>query len=325
MGPAILRRGASLLLLCVSLSACAPAPGGPIQPTPTAMVIIRGALRIDAEAMAAALGISVDEAIRRLSLQEPIGHLGAQLEQQEADTFAGLWIQDEPEYRVIVAFTHNGQKTIKPYIENTSLEKLVEVRMAEVSLAELKTTQQKVRQIIQELGLAFSSDINIQENQVELDVTDQALWEASVQQAGLHLPENVRVIVTYKPLGDNLPFALTPIPGLFLPQLRARSASFMAALMQGKLVAEAGCLRVVESDGSDGHLIIWQPDYFLTDNGGKIEILGRDGQIVARVGEKISLGGGDVPLTTFSSQLREPIPSQCKGPYWLMGGIVAEK
>ena len=49
--------------------------------------------------------IGLAEAIRRLTLQESIGKLGAALEANEAATLGGLWIQHEPEFRVVVAFT----------------------------------------------------------------------------------------------------------------------------------------------------------------------------------------------------------------------------
>jgi hypothetical protein len=71
--------------------------------------------------MAEALGISVDEAVRRFQLQEAIGPLGAQLEANEADTFAGLWLQQEPEFRVVVAFTQDGEATMQPYVAGTPL------------------------------------------------------------------------------------------------------------------------------------------------------------------------------------------------------------
>jgi hypothetical protein len=314
---------ATLALLGVLLVGCAPAPKQSIQPASTPGV--SDALRQDAESMAKDMGIPVEEAIRRLLLQDSIGTLGAQLEQQEAETFAGLWIQNEPEYRVIAAFTRDGQATIKPYIENTPFEELVEVRKAEVPLADLETVQQKVMRIVQELGFPFSSEINIQENRVELQVTDQALWEAALQQAHLQIPEHVEVLVIYEPLGTDLPFVITPVAHVFMPQLKVRSAGFMDALLQGELIVEDGCLRVSHADASNSALVIWQPDYFLNDNNGRIEIWNREGQVIARVGEEIKLGGGSASLATFSSQLREPVPGQCKGPYWLMGEVVPEK
>lgn len=276
--------------------------------------------------MAADLGITVDEAIRRLSLQNSIGSLGAQLERQESATFAGLWIQNKPEYRVVVAFTRDGPQTIKPYIENTPYESLIELRTADVSLAELELIQQEIMQMTRDFGLSFSSGINVQENRVELYVTDQALWEASLQKSDRRLPEHVTAIIVYTPLGDKLPFALTPAPGVFFPQLRARRPAYMEALLVGKLIIEAGCLRIaIEPPESQSYLVIWEADYFLNDNNGITEVLDRHGRVAARVDDPISLGGGGVPLSSFSSELREPIPDRCQGPYWLMGEFASQK
>jgi hypothetical protein len=73
--------------------------------------------------------VSVQEAERRMAIQlrdavgpktEPgrppapppdsIGEINAALQQKEATTFAGLWIQHRPEYRVVVAFTRNAAR-----------------------------------------------------------------------------------------------------------------------------------------------------------------------------------------------------------------------
>ena len=134
----------------------------------------------------------------------------------------------------------------------------------------------------------------------------------------------IRSVSTYEPLGDDIPFAVTPDPTVHFPQLRTRSAAFMEALLQGKLAVRAGCLRVIGSGG--GHLVIWQPDYFVNNNDGVIEILDRNGEVVARVGEEIRIGGGEVALTEKLKQLlREPLPKQCRGPYWSMGELVSSE
>jgi hypothetical protein len=312
-----------LLLIVTSLSACVTAPGSLDQSTPTAAITMTAtpneALQQDAEAMATHTGISVAEAIRRLSLQDAIGELGAQLEKQERETFAGLWIQHEPKYRVVVAFTRDGQETIDPYIQNTPLEELVEVRTVGVSLKELESIQQRVIQMTQELGFPFESSINVQANQVELYVTDKVLWEEALQRTNRQLPEHVETIIAYEPPGDTHPFALTPIPNLFMPQLRVRTGG-MDALLQGRLVAEEGCLRVRTFE-NESYLVIWQPDYFLNDNHGQIEILDRDGEVVARLGEEIRMGGGGASGPEFDAYLGKAIPSRCAGPYWLMGEL----
>ena len=316
-----------LILLVVLLVGCSVPAESPLQTSaqPTAASVkVSDALQRDAEAMAEDLGISVDEAIRRLKLQDPIGTLSAELERLEADTFAGLWIQHEPEYRVVVAFTRDGEETIRPYVEGTPLADLIEVRTAEATYEELKAAQQEVHRLLDELGLSSASGINIQENRVDVYVTDRSLFDTKLREANARLPDHVEVITIYEPLGDEVPFAVTPVPGVHFPQLRMRSVGFMEALLVGKLIVKDGCLRVSASEGDRGHLIIWQPDYFLNSNEGVIEILDRNGEVVARVGEEIRMGGGEVALTeNLQRQLREPLPAQCEGPYWLMGHLVS--
>jgi uncharacterized iron-regulated membrane protein len=63
---------------------------------------VSDALRRDAEAYADAQGVSLDEAIRRLRQQDPIGELNAVLRERESDVFGSLWIQHQPEHKVIV-------------------------------------------------------------------------------------------------------------------------------------------------------------------------------------------------------------------------------
>jgi len=280
--------------------------------------------------MAADLGISLEEALRRLQLQDAIGELGARLERQEAETFAGLWIQHEPEYRVVVVFTRDSEDTIRPYVENTPLADLIEVRNGEATYDELVTAQQQAQRQVARLGLPISSGINVFENQVELYVTDRALFDSAMQAAHIQLPPYVVVISVYEPLGTP-PFPLAPVPDVHFPQLKARSSTYMTALLEGRLVVKNGCLRVTPGENEKGTLIIWQTDYFLNGRNGaspaspfQIEILDREGEVVAQVGKRIRMGGGEVSLNFVEELLREPMPEACEGPYWLMGGLAEE-
>ncbi|MGE5140283.1 MAG: hypothetical protein ACM3JD_12530 [Rudaea sp.] len=265
--------------------------------------------------MAGQLGIPPDQAADIAGNQNAIGELNARLEQQEAETFAGLWIEYKPQYRVVVAFTKNGESTMSRYVKNTSLESLIDVRKAKRSLADLRHEQEQLISLLHELALSFSSAIIVQENLVELNVTDRALLDAELVKAGRALPPDVRLVVIYEPLPAP-PVPLTPPPSLAMPQLRARSAAFMMALATGPLEVKDGCLRVGD------HLVIWQPDYFLNDNHGTIEIIDRSGKVAARVGAETQMSGGEIPLNDeLTRQLRTPIPDRCTGPYWLMGEI----
>ena len=214
---------------------------------------------------------------------------------------------------MVVAFTHDGQQTIRRYVAGTALEPLIDVRTAAVTLAELKAEQAQAQGLSARLGLDLNSAIMVQTNRVELYVTDRPRFDAALAAAGAQLPAHVVVITTYTPLGTPS-FALTPDASLHLPQLTSRSGAFMMALLEGTLVVQDGCLRVTGTSGAS-HLVIWQPDYFVNNRAGVPEVLNRDGAVVARVGEPVRMGGGEVPLASFEHDLREPLPAGCAGPY----------
>ncbi len=166
------------------------------------------ALVKDAQEYSSAMKVELDEAIRRLKLQSTIGELGAELAEKEQDTFAGLWIQHQPEYRVVVQFTRNSEATIQPYIENGPLAGIVEIRTARVTLSELEAARIQASQIAQELGIRLYSGINVFENRAELYVLDPAQLDDALRKANLQLPANVEVIKV-----DELPREVTDIFG----------------------------------------------------------------------------------------------------------------
>ncbi len=270
-------------------------------------------------------GIDLEEAAYRLSLQEPIGKLNACLDSEEKDTFAGLWIEHEPSYQVFVAFTRDGEDTLTPYITGSALEGILKVRSAAVTYEELRAIQAETDRLLKPLNTPFSSGINIQENLVELYITDFDAFDAGIQDHDIELPKHLSVVTIYEPLGDDLPFEVNPDDSIYFPQLKTRSASFMEALMIGTLEVENGCLQVTQEGNDQRMVILWQTDYFLNNNGGSIEMLDRDGIVVARVGETIYLGGGEIG-SIEDDQLQAPMPEHCSSsPLWLMGEFLPEE
>jgi hypothetical protein len=70
----------------------------------------------------------------------------------EADSYAGMWIQHEPDFRVIVRFTERGEETLLPYLADSPLAELVEVRGASITLAVLAEEQQALGETLQRPG-----------------------------------------------------------------------------------------------------------------------------------------------------------------------------
>lgn len=140
------------------------------------------------------LGISIEEADRRLKLQEAAGKLQVELSSKESETFVGLWIEHTPTFKIIVQFTQNGGETIKPYL-TPELAAVIEVRSAKYSYTELENAQRNVISSLRALGIKFDSAIYEKENRVVLKVTDRSQIDSAIQSGRLVLPDCVEIRV----------------------------------------------------------------------------------------------------------------------------------
>ena len=289
------------------------------QATPTSPPLppTTDAIWVDAAYIAEDLDISVEEAVRRTTNQDNIGYLNAALTENETETFGGLWLEHEPTYQVVIAFTENGDETLRPYLATYPIAAPISVIEVESTYAELQALQTAVSNQLSTLQYPHASSVSVQDNLVEVLISDQALFEETLQNAGVTLPENVRVISTYDPLTEPLP--VTAVPDVHMPQLKVRSTTFMEALTIGNLEIVDGCLRIVGDN--DSQLVIWQTDYFLNDNDGTLEVWDETGNAVATVGEPIAMGGGE-GRPPQDHILKEPLPEACVGPFWYMGEIL---
>lgn len=142
--------------------------------------------------------ISTEEALHRVQLQDIAGELDAELSVSEPETFAGLWVEHNPKFKIVVQFTRDGGETIKPYLKlHTELANIVEVRTAKMlSLADLQKAQANASDSARALDIPVGSGINVYNNNVELYVTktDRSRFDDAVQRGDIQLPDVVRVI-----------------------------------------------------------------------------------------------------------------------------------
>lgn len=151
----------------------------------------------DAQEYASDTGVNIDEALSRFQLQDIAGDLDAELSTKEVETFAGLWIEHTPEFYVIVQFTHDGEETIKPYLkQHIELANIIEVRTANVSLANLRRAQTNASHSVRALDIPADSGINVYNNSVELYMVkaDRSRFDNALQRGEIQLPDNVIVI-----------------------------------------------------------------------------------------------------------------------------------
>lgn len=112
---------------------------------------------------------------------------------------------------------------------------------------------------------------------------------------------------------------------IIFPQL-AVGRSTDEALLVGELTVVKSCLRVISGDSSRSYLLVWPSNVTLRTTTLSPEVHDSRGRVVARVGEMIRMGGGELTpteITALSDRLREPLPDVCSGPYWLVGEILS--
>lgn len=119
--------------------------------------------------------------------------------------------------------------------------------------------------------------------------------------------------------------ASDPTPTIFFPKQKAVNGErvTMEALLIGELVVVEGCLRVNSSYSDTSYLLVWPPDFTLSTENDAIQILDGAGQVVARVGEAVRIGGGEVPAWVAPAHAERPLPDDCPGPYWIVGDVVS--
>ena len=114
-------------------------------------------------------------------------------------------------------------------------------------------------------------------------------------------------------------------PKIFFPKQKPVEGEreVMTAELFGELAVLEGCLRVASFSGSNtDYLLVWPPDFRLSTEGGGIQVLNEAGQVVARVGEKVRMGGGQISYPQHLGEyVLRHLPPSCPGPYWVVGSV----
>jgi hypothetical protein len=301
-----------------------PPPAAPATPDVTQATVPTPdeALRRDAEQYAEDMGVDLEEALSRLQYQDDIGELRAALAYNERDTFAGLWIEHKPEYRIMVQFTQDGALTIRPYIEDKPWADLVEVGSANATLVELESALTKVAPLLRELDFDVTYAANEKENRVEVFVTDAVWFESELQKAGLQLPEHVELVVVEGHSAKEVDVcAPSPVPGVAFPRQTPVEGVrvTMEAELVGELVLLDGCLRVNSIYSEECVVPVWPPEFTLASKNGEIHVLDEAGQIVVRVGEEVYMSGGMGSAEALADCVRQQLPAECRGRHWIVG------
>jgi len=139
-------------------------------------------------------GTTIEEALHRFEISDAFRGLETELETKEPETFGGLWIQHEPSFCVVIAFTRDGEETIKKYVSE-NLSGYVEIRTVKYTYRELLDAQSKVMATLRNLGIPADSGVYVQENYAEFRVTDLTEIDKAIKDGRLIIPDCVRIVV----------------------------------------------------------------------------------------------------------------------------------
>ena len=113
---------------------------------------------------------------------------------------------------------------------------------------------------------------------------------------------------------NNLPY--------FFPQQEAVDGEreVMTAEIFGTLVVVDDCIRVNDNESGTSYLLVWPSDFTLITDNDTIQILNGYDEIVARVGDKVRIDGGEIKsLSFFNESMQKKLPPNCLAPYWIVG------
>jgi hypothetical protein len=184
---------------------------------------------------AATVGVDVREAMFRLVLQDSIGNLEVALAEKEAVIYAGLQVQHQPDFRIIVHLTEVDEEILTPYLTDAILGELIELREATFNIRELALARAEVAAVAAKLGIRFSSGISVSDNVAELYVLDEDQLTNAMHNMNFELPLAVRIVRV-----DDLPEDVIDIyGGLALSQCTS-GFSVRKAITGDKGVTTAG-------------------------------------------------------------------------------------
>ena len=145
----------------------------------------------DAKQYASIHNVSLEEALYRLGLQDAIGKLDEDLLLNESGVYAGLWVQHQPEYRIIIQLSSNKENTILRYIDKSIVE-LIEVDFVPLTLVELLEVQNETLSSIRKLGILAESGLSIPKNKIELYILKRD--SLSLANSNVEIPDSVQII-----------------------------------------------------------------------------------------------------------------------------------
>ena len=144
-----------------------------------------------------------------------------------------------------------------------------------------------------------------------------------------------------RPAHDPPPQVPKKQAGLFFPQMPGPEGVILQAMSSGRLFVKNGCIYLGPTerryrDEVPSDVVVWPHGYSLSRKGGEVLILDEKGKVVARVGGKARMGGGEIrredsgPTPEAARRQFEEkrgelgVPDRCRGPLWVSSGVITK-
>jgi hypothetical protein len=137
-------------------------------------------------------GVSVEEAVARLEAQATVGPAEARIASALGAPFAGLWIEHEPEFRVVIASTDPTPPGNAAEL-TAGIDAPVAWETAEFSLGDLEAVRAVVDPAVRRLDGVDGTYTDVRRNALVIDLLDADPVERALE--GLDLPEGAVLLV----------------------------------------------------------------------------------------------------------------------------------
>ena len=124
--------------------------------------------------MSKRLAISPEEARHQLNSQHKAGKLRSEIEAGEPDTFAGMYIEHSPKFRVVVRFTGDARSALA----RKATDLPVEAQAADLSIRALRTMQNETYADLKAKNIESASQISERDGSIDFFVIDPVAAEA---------------------------------------------------------------------------------------------------------------------------------------------------
>ncbi|WP_339915182.1 S1 family peptidase [uncultured Brevundimonas sp.] len=158
----------------------------------------RPAFESAAAAYAHTYGVSESEAARRLSLQNAIADLEQEVKKTFPDRFAGLWIEHQPEFRVVVRLTGTIGTAANLVGLTSPVRNITQFEVAPRTLQLLIDTQEGLYRELLAEGVELDVGLDVKQAVVELYILGETQAEKVRQSRVGLLPDFVQIIAVHQ-------------------------------------------------------------------------------------------------------------------------------